>query len=146
MLTAGAVAGAVARLRGQRFDRRLVLDSGILALINNTVLSHVFSPQYLIWLLPLALLLALNIFPRGRAVWVAFAVLAVAILALSGWIWPYHYQELTRLQNAPVAVVVTRSACLLSLAVLLNVCFFARYGLVPWRAGKRAAGTLAATA
>ena len=104
------------------------------------MLSHVFSPQYLIWLLPLALLLALNIFPRGRAVWWVFSVLAVAILALSGWIWPYHHHELTQLQSSLVTLAVTRSACLAALAALLNVCFFARYGLVPGRADREAAG------
>ena len=59
-----------------------------LALVNCTVLSHYISPQYLNWLLPLALLLALNIFPHGWAIWSGFAVLAIVIVGIFSCCFP----------------------------------------------------------
>jgi hypothetical protein len=100
------------------------------------VLSIVFSPQYLNWALPLALLLAMNIFPRSRVIWCVFTVLVVAILAISSWLFPYHYDALIDRQNLAIVLCITRSACLVALALLLSICFFARYGFVPWRAAK----------
>jgi hypothetical protein len=143
--------GVWALLRARRFDRtstssvesRLALDTAILVLLNSTVLSHVYSPQYAIWLLPLALLLAMNIFPPNWVVWCGFAVPAVAILGISNWLFPGHYAEFAALEGLPVAFSVTRSACLVALALLLSVCFFKKYGLNPWRAGKEAPTALA---
>jgi hypothetical protein len=45
---------------------------------------------------------------------------------------------LTVLETGPVVLSVARSACLAGLALLLNVCFFKKYGLNPWRVGKEA--------
>jgi hypothetical protein len=138
MLAAAACFGLWALLRGRRFDRRLALDTAILVLVNSTVLAHVFSPQYLNWLLPLALLLALNIFPRSFLPWCGFATLVVAIVAISSWLFPYGFKELVTLQTWPVVVSMARSACLVGLAMLLNICFLAKYGLVPWQTESRA--------
>jgi hypothetical protein len=141
----GASFGLWALLGGRRFDRRLALDTAILVLINCTVLAHVFSPQFLNWLLPLAVLLALNIVPRNWIVWCGFAALVVAIVGISTWLFPHHYMgEFVVLQALPVALAVTRSACLVGLALLLDVCFFRKYGLIAWRASGRAGGAPAA--
>ena len=59
------------------------VDTAILVLVNSTVLSHVYSPQYLNWLLPLALLLAVNILPRNWIVWSVFVILISAIVGIS---------------------------------------------------------------
>ena len=65
------------------------------------ILSHVFSPQYLLWAIPLLLLLALEILPAARArPWVLGAVLLV-VATLSTWLFPYHYFE----TFTPVALV-----------------------------------------
>jgi len=145
LLTMAASFGLWALLRGRRFDQRLALDTAMLVLINSTVLAHVFSPQYLNWLLPLATLLALNIFPRSRALWCGFAALSLAIVGISSWIFPSHcVGKLTVLETGPVVLSVARSACLAGLALLLNVCFFAKYGLNPWRVGKEAPSAPAA--
>ena len=66
----GGSLGLWALLRGKRFDRRQALDAAMLALLNITVLAHVISPQYLNWLLPLAILLALSTLPGA---WVSGA-------------------------------------------------------------------------
>jgi hypothetical protein len=139
--------GLWALLRGRRFDRRLALDTAILVLVDSTVFAHVFSPQYLNWLLPLALLLALNTFPRNWIPWCGFAALAATIVGISTWLFPNHYTGyLTTLETFPVALSVIRSACLLGLALLLSVRFFATYGLMPWRASDPAHGARATAA
>ncbi len=52
----GATFGLWAFLQAGRFDRRMALDTAELVLINSVVLAKVYSPQYLIWTVPLALL------------------------------------------------------------------------------------------
>ncbi|HEX4142369.1 MAG TPA: hypothetical protein VHY91_02370 [Pirellulales bacterium] len=134
LLAMAALTGLWALLRARRFDRRTALDAAILVLFNTTVLAHVFSPQYLIWLMPLCMLLALSVFPRSAALWCAFAVLTIAIVGISSWLFPFHFvRRLTELATWPVVMAVTRSACLLAMALLLNVCFFSKYGLVASR-------------
>lgn len=124
-LLAGALLGLWAALRGRQFDRRLALDAAILALVNSVVLSNVYSSYYANWLLPLALLLALNTLSPSWIRWCGFAVLVAAICAISGWLVPSHYHVgLATLETVPVAFCVIRSACLVGLAAVLNWEFF----------------------
>ena len=94
------------------------------------VLAKVYSPQYPIWTVPLGLLLALNVLPRGQLACWTLAVLALAIMEISAWLFPHHYPEFGELRRLPVALSVTRSVLLVALALLLNAGFFARYGLL----------------
>ena len=119
--------------RGKRYDRPLALDTAILVLYNCTLLAHVFSPQYLNWLLPLALIFAISVLPHDRPVWFLFAALVFTIVALSSWLFPYNFHEFRLLYRLPVNVGVELSACLMVLGLLLNIAFFARHGLLPWR-------------
>ena len=134
LLAMAASFGLWALLLRQAIQPAAALDTAILVLYNCTLLSHVFSPQYLNWLMPLAVLLALNIFPRSLALWSLLAALVVAIVGISSWLFPYHWHEFRLLQAPEVDVAVIRCACLVALGLLLNIAFFARYGLVPWRA------------
>ena len=60
-------------------------------------------------------------------------------VAISSWLFPFHYLDaLVPLEILALSLSVTRSARLVGLALLLNVCFFARYGLIPWRADNAA--------
>ena len=79
-------------------------------------------------------------------VWCGFAALVVGSVGISDWLYPYHYVPFIKLETLPVMLAVTRNACLVGMAGLLTVCFFGRYGLVPWRTGKPAAGALATAA
>jgi hypothetical protein len=78
---------------------------------------------------PLGLLLALNVLPRGWLAWWTLAVLAIAIVEISAWLFPHHYPDFGQLRGLPVALSITRSVLLVALALLLNAGFFARYGL-----------------
>ena len=127
-LLAAGLLGLWAVLRGSRFDRRLAVDTAILALVTTTVLSHVYSCYYTNWLLPLATLLAFSVLPPGWILWSLFAAASVLILAISSWMWPWHYTSgLARLQDLPVALCILRSACLAGLALLLTLSFFGKY-------------------
>jgi hypothetical protein len=147
LLLSAAMLGLWSIARGKRFDRRLAIDTAILALVNSVALSHVYSTYYADWLVPLALLLALNIFPRSPLAWCVFAVLIATICATSSWVFPRHYETgLARLETLPVVLCAIRSACLAGLALLLNIHFFARYGLNSRRVNGPAPGELATAA
>ncbi len=140
---AGIGLGGWALAQGRRFDRRTAMDCGYLALINSTVFATVMQPQYLNWLLPIALLLALDDMPKHWVPWSLLVSLMAAILGISGWLFPYHYMDaagIVALAPLPVALVETRSVCLVAMAVLLNVCFFIAAGSPP-----PATGTTTAT-
>ena len=94
---AGLALGLWALRRGQRFDRGTALDCAYLALVNSTVLSTVYSPQYLNWLLPISLLLAMSVLPKRWEAWCAFAALAIVIVGFTSWLYPWHYSGETGL-------------------------------------------------
>ena len=125
-----ALLGLWALWRGRRFDRRTARDIGYLALINSMVLSHVFSPQYLNWTLPIAILLALDTFPRRWSAWCLLGLLFAVILGISSWIFPKHHIELRELQPLATNLSIARSACLVALSLLLNAAFFRSFGLL----------------
>jgi hypothetical protein len=57
------------------------------------ILSNVFSPQYLIWALPLIILLGVEVSTeRSMVPWILFLLLIV-VAASSTWIFPYHYYQ-----------------------------------------------------
>ena len=116
----GALFGLWALLRDRRYDRRLALDTAILVLFNCTLVSHVFSPQYLIWLFPLTFILALGIFPARWILWSVFVVLLTTMLSISCWLFPNHYMESVHFQHDPVLMTIARCACLVMIAPLLE--------------------------
>ena len=75
------------------------------------ITSKVLSPQYLIWLVPIIPL----VLQRGRNIILAFFVL---IGALSYYLFPHVYMELTRLEIVPVTILFFRNLFLIALTVL----------------------------
>jgi hypothetical protein len=114
--------------RGKRSDRRLALDTAILVVIDATILSKVFSPQYLLWFVPLAMLLALNLFSDKRVLWCRFAALVIPILGITDWLFPTHYGAFLSLADLALALIVIRCLLLVALLPLFNGAFFAKYG------------------
>ena len=73
-----------------RYDATQAWRAGCLAIAGMVILSRVFSPQYLIWALPLLLLVMAELFRSSRAM--AFGGLAlIGIAALTAWVFPHHY-------------------------------------------------------
>jgi uncharacterized membrane protein len=75
-------------------------------------LGKVFSPQFLIWLVPLVPLV------RGRRGLAASTILAAALVLTRGW-FPYHYFDYVEFETSVWALVVARNVELLALVVLL---------------------------
>ena len=75
--------------------------------------NKVLSPQYLVWLIPLLPLL------RDRQRWLIWGLFAL-ILALTQYVYPGHWVELTRfLDPRPIFALAARNILLLPLFVLL---------------------------
>jgi hypothetical protein len=73
--------------------------------------GKVLSPQYVIWLVPLAPLVAQRVWPRAMA-------LTVAATALTNLYFPWHYRGI-RLVTDWVWVLLARNLALVALAVVL---------------------------
>jgi hypothetical protein len=99
--------------RGPIEARRLVrgCTTAVLAFV---LLGKVFSPQFLIWLIPLAPLLGGTFALAGSAIVGAAAV-------LTRLYFPSHWSDLIRFEATPTALLVVRNALLLCLLALLTV-------------------------
>lgn len=96
--------------------REALLEATSSLVMVAAILSRVLSPQYLLWAIPLMVLLPL----RHR--WYAAALVAFGTaLPLTQWIYPLHYGDLVRLLlPLPVGVLALRNLCLaLALLALL---------------------------
>jgi uncharacterized membrane protein len=97
--------------RGSRGPERLVLASAA-AVTAFLVFNRFISPQYVVWLIPLVLLL-----PGATGV-AAIALVAAALVLAQ--IWFFHYSHLFQLEGISW-LVVARDALLLALYLLLVV-------------------------
>ena len=105
------VAAWVLFARGPATVQRLLTFSAasIVALV---AFGKVFSPQYMIWLIPFAVLV-----PELRGV-AASVLLFVALLLTQLW-FPSHYWELTRFAGGPSAELLARDLCVVALFAVL---------------------------
>jgi hypothetical protein len=76
------------------------------------VTSKVLSPQFPVWLIPLALVV------ETRA-WAWVAALLGGACLLTQALYPARYEELVALEPGQVALVVARNALLVAMATLL---------------------------
>ena len=89
----------------------------LLAILIVLISSKVLSPQYIIWLIPLLPLSA----GRWRyAIWIVFVIIG----ALTYYIFPWHYEQLTNLNSGVVAVLLSRDILLIFMAILVGVSLF----------------------
>ena len=100
---------AIWRVRGQVVDVRLA-GAALVALA--LVCSKVLSPQFLVWLVPLALAVETR-----RWGWIA-AMLGVACV-LTRMIYPARYEELVAFEPGAVALLVVRNALLVAVTWIL---------------------------
>jgi hypothetical protein len=81
-----------------RYRRQDAYCTGCYVIAAVVILSNVFSPQYLIWAIPMMLLFALERLPRRpAAAWILFGLLMALILTTT-WLFPYNY-----FRHAPTA-------------------------------------------
>ncbi|MGB9373743.1 MAG: glycosyltransferase 87 family protein, partial [Jiangellales bacterium] len=77
--------------------------------------NSVFSPQYVMWFLPLV---ALAVAWAPRVDW-ALVVVTSAVAALTQAVWPWKYESLLLLDTATLATLAARNVLVLVLAGLL---------------------------
>ena len=118
-LWGGVLAHRLAR-RGGPFILALASTLGALIL-----LSKVFSPQYLLFFLPVAAWSFDSMTPARRRLAMGFTV---AICALTTWVYPYHGKELVALSAVATVPLIARNALFALLVLLLE--------LEAWRAGR----------
>jgi uncharacterized membrane protein len=97
---------------GDQEDAGGIINYSLLAVLAFMITSKVFSPQYIVWLYPLV---PLVVGQWRNACWVLFVVIG----ALTRYIFPAHYAELTRGQEGVINLLVWRNALLGLLAFLL---------------------------
>lgn len=78
--------------------------------------NSVFSPQYVMWFLPFAVLVAAQNGPH----WPMVAA-TVGVAGLTQVIWPWSYKYLLALEDWTLAVLVTRNVIVVVLGVLLAI-------------------------
>ena len=106
------VAVYVRYFRGPRTAEDLVVASAAVV-VTYVVFSKVFSPQYLLWLVPLVLL-------TGGRRGLRASVLLLAILGVTQVFEPYHYVEYFHMRSTWLSLVVfARNLLVVGLLVLL---------------------------
>src|SRR5205823_11890840 len=117
---ASAVIGVIALLmillrflRSSASDRDLIL-AGAASIAVVIACAKVFSPQYLLWLAPLVVVIP----GRRRA---ALAGLLGAC-SLTAWVFPSHWLALLSLHWTPLLVEFTRNLLVLATAAWLAAC------------------------
>ncbi len=107
------------RRRKHRDEWGIVL---ILILLWILMASPIFSPQYLVWVLPLVALWTLSSLTVKKQVskmQLALIILFAAVCGGTRWVFPLHYVDLLNGQNLPIVILNLRKLAL----VLLTLSF-----------------------
>jgi hypothetical protein len=116
-------------VQGRRFDREMAWRCAVLALLGAVALSPVLSPQYFVWALPLALLIAAEVLPTAGRTWRRFAATVVVVAVLTTLIFPCTYLGLVdklqpdedrRLISLARGLVALRNVVYIALVVWLG--------------------------
>lgn len=89
-------------------DARLFVAATAATMVAAVLTSKVLSPQFMLWLLPLGLLVA------GRYGWAAIGSTVAAMLLTLAY-FPHQYWELVALETGPITLLVARNAMLIVL-------------------------------
>lgn len=117
ILSSVGVVTILAFLRSRKHDFD-TLVAGTLALA--VALSPVFSPQYIVWVLPLLLAwLAVRVSSHQRAPLLEVGALAALIGFATQWIFPMHYSSVIDQEPLALLVLNIRNAGVLAVAYVL---------------------------
>lgn len=87
--------GLWALLRWSHYRREDSYCTACFVIAAVVILSNVFSPQYLIWAIPMMLLIAIERLPeRPSREWVLFGLI-MAMVLLTTWLFPFNYYRTT---------------------------------------------------
>jgi hypothetical protein len=101
----------LARSRGDEREDLLRYSAGTVATV--LVLGNVLSPQYVVWIVPLVVLVG------GRRGTTAILFFVVAAALTNYWIPDRYFQYQERLAAGPAAILLARNLTLLGLALIL---------------------------
>jgi uncharacterized membrane protein len=109
------VLASMARFRAERTSRGTIASESLVAysvaaLLAFIATNKVFSPQYLIWLLPFAPLLRLR-----------HAIVIAAICAITIGLFPFDYDDLLAMHALPVIVLNARNFLVVGLLIWLLI-------------------------
>ncbi|HEY2827846.1 MAG TPA: hypothetical protein VGJ04_09625 [Pirellulales bacterium] len=107
-------------------------------MVGALICSKVLSPQYFIWAIPLALLLAVDTLPARSATPWLLAALLIIFAGLTTWLFPYHYTNMpdhtgllpigspdsSVLQPLPCIVLGLRNVLYLGIVILLGLLLY----------------------
>jgi hypothetical protein len=91
VMVATMLGGALAFLLRTRGGRRQGYRLSCWVIATAVIVSNVLSPQYLVWALPVMVLLALEILPSSPTARWALAAALVVLAAATTWLFPYNY-------------------------------------------------------
>ena len=93
-------------------DTAYLVNFSILVICVLLITLKVFSPQFIIWLLPLVAIINGR---RRQTLWIVF----IAVGLLTYCIYPMHYSELVNMQPAAIIALFVRNLLVIVMAILL---------------------------
>jgi len=106
------------RLTARTWHDTTTADAALVAVLLFVVTSRVISPQYMVWMVGLSAVCALNFGPRGTSVMRLPVVLVLIATALSCWEYPYQFDELLNAERGAVLLVTVRNVLLVGAAAI----------------------------
>jgi hypothetical protein len=106
------------RLTAKSWHDSTPADAALVAVLLFVVTSRVISPQYMVWMVGLSAVCALNFGPRGTSVMRLPVVLVLIATALSCWEYPYQFDELLNAERGAVLLVTVRNVLLVAAAAI----------------------------
>jgi hypothetical protein len=106
------------RLTARNWHASTTADAALVGVLLFVVTSRVISPQYMVWMVGLSAVCALNFGPRGTSVMrlpVGMVLIATALTCLE---YPYYFDELLNAERGAVLLLTLRNVLLVGAAVI----------------------------
>lgn len=106
------------RVTVRTWNASTVADAALVGLLLFVITSRVISPQYMVWLVGLGAVCALNFGPAGDSVMRLPVVLVLVATGLSAVEFPWKFDELLQAQRGAVLLLTVRNLLLVSAALI----------------------------
>ncbi|HUR74665.1 MAG TPA: glycosyltransferase family 87 protein [Sporichthya sp.] len=106
------------RLTARTWQESTSADAALVGVLLFVVTSRVISPQYMVWMVGLGAVCALNFGARGTSVMRLPVGMVLVATALSCLEYPYWFDELLNAERGAVLLVTVRNVLLLGAAVI----------------------------
>ncbi len=106
------------RITVRTWNSSTVADAALVGLLLFVITSRVISPQYMVWLVGLGAVCALNFGRSGDSVMRLPVVLILAATGLSAVEFPYWFDDLLQAKRSAVLLLTVRNLLLVSAALI----------------------------